>query len=370
MRTKTRRIRRANLAGVTGLLLIAGGAAAQDALPCSADRQVGSLGITGIRCERCRFFTNGDAHTATFWTEPTILSLDEDAPAARELEEGDVLVAIDGELITTSEGSRLFSALPPTRRVPVRVRRGGRLLDLDVPLERVCRADDPPELSGRGVPRPGLPVDPVPPTDASRAEPPSPPSAPDTILSPLRGSSALAGLASALRTGLSGLLPDGRLGFGIRCGSCTLSLRDDGRPGRLWDFEEPPEVKGIDAGGPADRAGLRAGDLLLRIDGLELTSEAGGARFSDIQPGQRVVWTVRRDGRELQIASTAESRTAEPDLPPAPPAAAPLRFSGSVGPALVEVRGAEVSVVEMRGGRELLIRTRGNEIRVRVPGRD
>ncbi|MGH7458459.1 MAG: PDZ domain-containing protein [Longimicrobiaceae bacterium] len=50
---------------------------------------------------------------------------------------------------------------------------------------------------------------------------------------------------------------------------------------------------------PAERAGLRRGDVLVRIDGRPATREV--LRELDLQPGQRVRLRVLRDGREQEI---------------------------------------------------------------------
>jgi hypothetical protein len=117
------------------------------------------------------------------------------------------------------------------------------------------------------------------------------------------------GRASTLGYGISSR--EGWLGMGLACSQCSyrVARADTGRQalGR-WSFSEPPSVFSVDAGGPADRAGLRAGDTLIAINGTPLTSQAGGAAFGSIQPGQEVRLSYRRDGREAQARLTAGSR--------------------------------------------------------------
>ena len=60
---------------------------------------------------------------------------------------------------------------------------------------------------------------------------------------------------------------------------------------------------------PAERAGLQAGDVLVRIEGQELVDLRG---YSDVlktlEPGQTVTATLLRAGEELEISVTVEAR--------------------------------------------------------------
>jgi hypothetical protein len=343
---------------------------------CPASEEVGSLGITGIKCERCRFITEDGRERAVFFTEPVILSVRPTVPAAEHLRPGDVLMAIDGFLITTSDGWDRFSNLPADGSVVLRIRREGRVREVLVPLAGVCPSRDSgtlPALAGRPVPPP--------PPKAVVAEPvaavPAPPT-PERVLEAAELAPAL-----PLPPTPSSLAPHASLGFGFQCTDCAFD-------GEIWDFSQPPEVQGIAPEGSVASAGLRAGDRIVAIDGVDITSEDGGRRFAEIEPGQGIVWTVERDGRRLQVKTTARERRsplalAEPvgEAPaaaalarsvPVPVASAsarpPLRFTGSVGNVTVEVRGGEVTVTEADDGRLIVIRTGDSEIRIRAPSRD
>jgi hypothetical protein len=371
-------------------LVLPAAAAAQTAVraggepvACTDDAEpIGSLGITGIACDRCQFFTNGKVHRAVFWTEPTILELDEANPAAAVLREGDVLVAVDGQLITTSGGSERFSALPPDRPVRLRIRRDGRMVELSVPVAAACptaKSAEAPVVAGRPVPMPPLP----PGRDVWTAplpREPRPPRAEAAVRVPelpaVPGVPGVPGLPEVPGVPVpgAGIGPSATLGFGFRCSHCGFGTAEIG-PGR-WSFSEPPEVVGVDEGeGPV---ALRAGDRLLELDGVDLTTGEGGRRFAAIRPGQSLTWTVERDGRRVEVTTRARERAPERAAPTAVAAGpgvavggrAPLRFSGSVGNTTVEVRGGRVNVTEDEGGRLLVIRTADTEIRIRVPGGD
>jgi hypothetical protein len=297
---------------------------------------------------------------ARFDTEPEILAVRAGSP----LRPGDVLVAAEGELITTRAGARRLLALDPEREITLRIRRDGAERDVRVRAQAVCAPPEAPQAplppAALASPEATLPPDPVLPALAPEA--PSPPA-------------------------VSEMRPEARLGFGFECDRCSYSVSR-----RAWSFQLHPRVRGVEPGGPADER-LRPGDELRAVNGADLTSEAGGRAFSDIRPGNEVRWTVRRDGRTVEVVTRAESKSS--DLVPAAvaaPGATPLpargvasvpgratlagevtavargvlRYAGGVGPAQVEVRGEPVTVV--REGNVLVVRTRDNEIRIVVGG--
>ncbi len=320
-----------------------------DTLKCAQQERVGSIGITGMVCDRCEFSTDGRAPRAVFWTEPTITDLNPELAGAAVLEPGDVLVAVDGQLITTNEGSARFSHLPTRGSVSLRIRRNGRLRDISVPLTPVCPAAGAaraPRLTGR----------PLPPTPPSPASSPSPISAPSPLTQP-----------APPPPPPDRILPRAELGFAFTCTGCSYISDAGGR----WRFPEPPVVSGVSAGVGQAGSGLREGDRILKVDGKEITKPEGARAFGGIRPGDHPRWTVERDGQEVTVVTVAHKRVVE-DKQAVPtrgtgPTRAPLRYSGSVGDALVEVRGGKVSVMETPRDGLLVIRTGDAEIRIRVP---
>ena len=73
------------------------------------------------------------------------------------------------------------------------------------------------------------------------------------------------------------------------------------------------EIIGVSPDGPAERAGLQAGDLMVSIHGEALGGEENGREtlfrvMDDIEPGQEVPVVVERDGAAHSYKITAEQR--------------------------------------------------------------
>jgi len=68
-----------------------------------------------------------------------------------------------------------------------------------------------------------------------------------------------------------------------------------------------PVVRGVIAGKPAAGAGIRAGDAIVAVDGTPVRSPADVAAITNAHPGERVTFTLRRDGSELQTELVPEA---------------------------------------------------------------
>jgi hypothetical protein len=355
--------------------------------PCTEGRMLGSLGITGLECTNCSFSsTRGVIVRARFDTEPVIIGVNEESA----LRVGDVLIAVDGDLITTRAGADRLASVGPNASVRLRVRRDGTEREVRVRAIPSCvRAAmrEPPS-----PPRAPRALDPLPPTTpGAPISAPLPPVASGTPSVPTPPLPALAPMPPSM----SDIRPDARLGFGFECGPCSYSSA-----GATWSFETYPTVFRLEPGGPADGL-LQPGDELRAVNGADLLTEAGGRAFSAIRPGGEIRWTIARDGRVREVVTRAEPKARDlvPAAVAAPRAPEPagarsasssarraeeealaaaaageataalrsarlLRYAGGIGPAQVEVRGEAVTVT--REGNVLIVRTRGNEIRIVV----
>lgn len=70
-------------------------------------------------------------------------------------------------------------------------------------------------------------------------------------------------------------------------------------------FLEPPVVASVDPGSPADRVGLRAGDVLVEIGGQRLLGS--GVVFAELlRPGRELPIKLRRGGETVTLVPTVE----------------------------------------------------------------
>ncbi len=68
----------------------------------------------------------------------------------------------------------------------------------------------------------------------------------------------------------------------------------------------PPVIGSIEAGGPADRGGLRSGDRVLALDGAKLASWREFVEFVRAHAGQPVNMQVEREGRTVSLVIQPE----------------------------------------------------------------
>jgi S1-C subfamily serine protease len=256
-----------SLAAALALTLAATAAraqACQDGVPRTATLGIGMLHCVGGSCTvNAR---DGAGYRHDFSTEPRAWNLDPAGPAARALREGDQITSVDGALITTRDGGRRLANL-----------RAG------VPVRLGIRRDGAPSTV-RVVPTPGCNTPELAVT-ASHARP-------DARAHAQAGADAQAG-------------PGVYFGMELDCGDCGWRQQDgDWR----WHATEPLRVSSVVPGAPAARAGIRPGDVLLRIDGKPFTTPGAGHFTDGLRPGQAVRFEVRRGGRTVVIPVVPELR--------------------------------------------------------------
>jgi S1-C subfamily serine protease len=76
--------------------------------------------------------------------------------------------------------------------------------------------------------------------------------------------------------------------------------------------DEGVRIRGLADSGPAGKAGIRAGDVLIRINGHPLSWRTLGRHLARIGAGERVVLTVVRAGKRLKIPLTLAERPRRP----------------------------------------------------------
>jgi regulator of sigma E protease len=74
----------------------------------------------------------------------------------------------------------------------------------------------------------------------------------------------------------------------------------------FWMPKVPAEVVTVIKGGPADRAGIKPGDLIVSADGTPLPEWRNVGKYVREHPGQEIHLTLRREGRELSVRVTPD----------------------------------------------------------------
>jgi len=112
-------------------------------------------------------------------------------------------------------------------------------------------------------------------------------------------------------------------------------------------------VRNVEAGSPAEKAGLEAGDIILKFDGKAIEKSADLPRLvGNTRPGTRSTLTVWRRGAQRELSITVGefepdrpvAKAATPDKPAAAVAVAPL------GLTLTDLTDAQKRELKIRGG--------------------
>lgn len=243
---------------------------------CPAEHPIAaSLGFSSYVCYGgdCRIAVReGGILYHDFTVEPRVRGVDPSGPAAGTLRENDVLVAIDGALVTTRAGGERLANLSTARDVTLRIRRDGVDLEVRVRPKAGCN-------------QPGISV-----------------SANETAERDAQ-SRVRALLARAER----GAEAEAPVSFGLvlECGDCGWRRRGGGSAYFLSNV--PPVVVRVDSDGPASRAGLMPGDTLVSVAGAPFVGGDRSQAWSALRPGRPVVLSIRR-GRAVDLRITPDGR--------------------------------------------------------------
>ena len=125
------------------------------------------------------------------------------------------------------------------------------------------------------------------------------------------------------------LSSDTALDFGVERGDEALTLTATPRRETMTDafgneikigllgvtpFVDPT-ITGVAEGSPAARAGLRAGDRIVALDGAPVFTLTTVERARAARPGERMILTVERDGRRRDVGVEIEAVTPEAGEP-------------------------------------------------------
>jgi len=321
------------------LTLIAAGAPAAHAGRCPEGHpETGDLGIESLLCVSgscaVNMRTESGGFTHMFSTEPRIRGLVDGGPAAGELMDGDVIIAVDGVLITTREGGRRLANLKPGEPITLRIRRDRREMDVTLVPRLGCNMPGLAVLMGTPTPRPAVAPRPAPgasparppqpapaPRPALPAEPAQPPrpaapaAAPAIAPAPRAATPAVAPRPAAAPEARPEALPEKppfTFGLELECGAC--GWRTDRGGALRWSSPALPTVRSVEPGGPGAQAGLQPGDVLVEIDGHLLNNEEAGREIGKLRPGHAVQVRFRRDREDKTVSITPRG-----EMPPAQP---------------------------------------------------
>jgi hypothetical protein len=272
---------------------------------CDGKERVGYLGISGIDCD-CTISTPGSGHPWSFRSEPKITSLETDSRAGALLKTGDVITAVNGKAITTYEGAQELANVKPGQPVVLTIRRNGTTYKYAITPEGTCPAD----TRLLGIYAPGRPDGMAPLPSYAVAAPGRTPRAytlpPTAATTPPSYKLAKPGFNYVPR-------PWASFGMGLSCNRCTMWF-SEGEGTHTMKFTTTPEVYSVEPGGPAARAGIRRGDVITHVNGVEINTEEGSSLFANAMPGDTLRFTVRRGGERKTFAVIGTERTPAPDV--------------------------------------------------------
>ena len=155
-------------------------------------------------------------------------------------------------------------------------------------------------------------------------------------------------VAEQLRT--SGRVTRGRIGVGIA--EVTKDVAEPlGLPRAAGAL-----VRNVEAGGPAERAGIEAGDIILRYDGRTIERSTDLPRLvGNTKPGTKVPVTVWRKGAQRELTVTVAEMQAEQTARGGPNGNRPMPAPGA-GPTQANILGLAVADIPEERKAQLRIR--------------
>jgi serine protease Do len=215
----------------------------------------------------------------------------DDSPAAKAgLKAGDVVVGFDGETVrSAAQLSRLVHETPKGRTVEVAFVRGGSRQQAQVTLGEPRRVGvfGPGDIHIEGLDRLRDQLG-----DLAVPEPPEPPDVPAPPDAPRPPRLPMLNDMFSLRP---------------RLGVQVVDLGE--QLARYFKVDDGVLVSSVNPGSPAEKAGLRAGDIILKVDGQAVGSSRDLVRnVGRTDSAREVTLQVQRDGHPLDVRVRLEPR--------------------------------------------------------------
>lgn len=306
---------------ITFLAMAAMPAAPIAAQQCPDDRPpYPSIGVERFQCTGGSCSVNrvqGDTYRHTFSVEPIVIQTRTRDSRGDDVMEGDVIVSVEGALITSREGGLRLGSLLIGEESDIQVRRKGRLVNLEVVPEPSCELPRLTVSSGlplllAGELATGLRAQLV-----------------NQQLTAVRlqetqeeavSRAALLGNYLTTLANRTELTPPVEFGIELSCGDCAWT-----RSGVAWGrnvaivshaadttrtplrrymrfvTDEFPVIRAVERDGPADVAGVQIGDIILTVAGMPITSREAGELLGEIEAGNPVTLELRRGNQIVSI---------------------------------------------------------------------
>ncbi|HET9318039.1 MAG TPA: PDZ domain-containing protein [Vicinamibacteria bacterium] len=287
-------------AGAIGLLL-AGGLAPSEAGEGGKQRrtwstQQGRLGVSladvqGEDVGRLKLKAESGARVS---------AVTDDSPAAAAgIKEDDVIVRYQGEAVhSAAQLARLVRETPPGRKVQIDISRQGAEQQLTATLSegkgfamgfgQLGNLENLQELENLGNLYGALPT------------PPEPPEMPD--LPPMMWNQEDARrIGDEARDAVRQVMRSRGPRLGIRYHELSDQLAG------YFKVDDGVLVSSVDEESPAAKAGVKAGDVIVKLNGHSITDAADlGREVARLEPGAEATMTVQRDGHPLDLKVTVQ----------------------------------------------------------------
>jgi len=201
-----------------------------------------------------------------------VTMVDQDAPAGKSgLKEHDVILTVNDQKVESVEQlRRMIREVPPGRTVAIGISREGQPVTLKAQLAERNKFANTDHSFNFTMPPMNIPAIHIPPINIPQIDVPSV----DVIYSPRRSGMMIENLTPQL----GGY-------FGVKGGNGVL-------------------VRSVEKGGPAEQAGLRAGDVVVKIDGSAVNDCSDFTRLLRSRKENKASITVMRDRKEQNLTLT------------------------------------------------------------------